>query len=77
MLSLPKDPEQEARVTLSEMNFGSYPMVNGRYRIAARFYDEEAPIAAARSAIGKPFGAAGAGMAYDPLGLRRRRRLKL
>jgi benzoyl-CoA-dihydrodiol lyase len=57
MLSLPDDPEQEARVTLSEMNFGSYPMVNGRYRIAARFYEEEAPVAAARAAIGKPLGA--------------------
>ena len=60
MLSLPDDPEQEAKVTLSEMNFGSYPMVNGRYRIAARFYEEEAPIAAARAAIGKPLGAAAA-----------------
>ena len=57
MLSLPKEPEQEAKVTLSEMNFGSYPMVNGRYRIAARFYDEEAPIAAARASLGKPLGA--------------------
>ena len=60
MLSLPKDPQQEARVTLSEMNFGSYPMVNGRYRIAARFYDEEAPIAAARASLGKLLGAADA-----------------
>jgi benzoyl-CoA-dihydrodiol lyase len=60
MLSLPDDPEQEARVTLSEMNFGSYPMVNGRYRIAARFYEEEAPLAAARASIGKSLGAADA-----------------
>ena len=57
MLSLPNDPQQEANVTLSDMNFGSYPMVNGRYRIAARFYDEQAPIAAARAAIGKQLGA--------------------
>ncbi|MDP2825064.1 MAG: 2,3-epoxybenzoyl-CoA dihydrolase [Sulfuritalea sp.] len=60
MLSLPNDPQQEAKVTLSEMNFGSYPMVNGRYRIAARFYDEEAPIAAARASIDKQLGAAAA-----------------
>ncbi len=60
MLCLPDDPQQEAKVTLSEMNFGSYPMVNGRYRIAARFYDEEGPIAAARAAIGKPLGATAA-----------------
>ncbi len=57
MLALPDDPHQEAKVTLSEMNFGSYPMVNGQYRIAARFYGEDAPIAAARAAIGKPLGA--------------------
>jgi benzoyl-CoA-dihydrodiol lyase len=60
MLSLPDDEQTEAKVTLSAMNFGSYPMVNGQYRIAARFYGEEVPIAAARSAIGKPLGAADA-----------------
>jgi benzoyl-CoA-dihydrodiol lyase len=60
MLSLPDDEQAEAKVTLSAMNFGSYPMVNGQYRIAARFYGEEGPIAAARAATGKPLGAAGA-----------------
>ncbi|WP_310450380.1 2,3-epoxybenzoyl-CoA dihydrolase [Sulfuritalea sp.] len=60
MLALPNDPQQEAKVTLSEMNFGSYPMVNGQYRIGARFYGEEGPIAAARAATGKPLGAAAA-----------------
>ena len=57
MLSLPDDEQAEAKVTLSAMNFGSYPMVNGQYRIAARFYGEEAPIAAARDATGKALGA--------------------
>jgi benzoyl-CoA-dihydrodiol lyase len=57
MLSLPDDPQQEPKIALSEMNFGSYPMVNGRYRIAARFYDEASPIEAARTAIGKGLGA--------------------
>ena len=60
MLSLPDDEQAEARVTLSAMNFGSYPMVNGQYRIAARFYGEDAPIAAAKAAIGKPLGATAA-----------------
>ena len=60
MLSLPDDEPAEAKVTLSAMNFGSYPMVNGQYRIAARFYGEEGPIAAARAATGKPLGAAAA-----------------
>lgn len=60
MLSLPDDEAAEAKVTLSEMNFGAYPMVNGRYRIAARFYGEEGPIAAAKATLGKPLGAAAA-----------------
>jgi benzoyl-CoA-dihydrodiol lyase len=60
MLSLPDDEQGEAKLVLTEMNFGSYPMVNGRYRVAARFYDEETPIAAARTAIGTPLGAAAA-----------------
>jgi benzoyl-CoA-dihydrodiol lyase len=60
MLELPKDEQAEARITLSAMNFGSYPMVNGQYRIAARFYGEEGPIAAAKAATGKPLGAAAA-----------------
>ncbi len=57
MLSLPDQPQQEPKIALSEMNFGSYPMVNGRYRIAARFYDETSPIEAARASIGKGLGA--------------------
>jgi benzoyl-CoA-dihydrodiol lyase len=60
LLSLPKDEQGEAKVTLSAMNFGAYPMVNGQYRIGARFYGEEGPIAAAKAATGKPLGAAAA-----------------
>lgn len=60
MLALPDDEQAEGRITLSAMNFGSYPMVNGCYRIAARFYDDEAQIAAAKAACGKPLGAADA-----------------
>ncbi|NJD34647.1 MAG: benzoyl-CoA-dihydrodiol lyase [Betaproteobacteria bacterium] len=57
MLSLPDAPAEEGKVTLSTMNFGDYPMVNGQYRLAARFYGEEAPLAAAKAAIGQPQGA--------------------
>ncbi|MBI5108944.1 MAG: 2,3-epoxybenzoyl-CoA dihydrolase, partial [Rhodocyclales bacterium] len=60
MLALPNAAAEEGRVTLSTMNFGDYPMVNGQYRIGARFYGEEGPIAAAKAAIGKPLGAAAA-----------------
>ena len=35
-------------------------MVNGKSRLAARFYDEEAPLASARAAIGRPLDADGA-----------------
>ncbi|MBI5921130.1 MAG: 2,3-epoxybenzoyl-CoA dihydrolase [Betaproteobacteria bacterium] len=40
-------------VSVSAMNFGLLPMVNGLSRIEARFYQEEAPIQAVKAAIGK------------------------
>jgi benzoyl-CoA-dihydrodiol lyase len=52
-------------ISLSELNFGAYPTVNGRTRIATRFCDEEAPIGRARSAIGRELDA---GQAFE-LGL--------
>jgi len=39
------------------MNFGDYPMVNGQFRLQARFYGEDAPLGAARAAVGQPLGA--------------------
>jgi len=59
MISLPDDPAR-ARIALSEMNFGPYPAVHGQARIAARFYDEEEPMAAAHAAIGAKLDAAAA-----------------
>ncbi len=35
------------------MNFGAYPMVNGLSRLAARFYDDGAPIARAKETVGR------------------------
>ena len=60
MLTLPDEPETEPGITLSPMNFGSYPMVNGLSRIAARFYEEAAPLAAATASIGRRLNAADA-----------------
>jgi benzoyl-CoA-dihydrodiol lyase len=60
MAALPDAQEREPRITLSSANFGRYPMVNGKSRLAARFYDEEAPLASARAAIGRPLDADGA-----------------
>jgi benzoyl-CoA-dihydrodiol lyase len=46
------------RIALSAQNFGAYPMVNGRARIAARFHDDAAAIGAARAAAGRLIDAA-------------------
>ena len=53
MLALAADDAAAPTIALSTMNFGSYPMVNGQYRLAARFYEEDAQIAAAKSALGR------------------------
>ena len=53
MLSLPDDRDREPRIALSALNFGAYPTVAGKPRLAARFYDEAAPIAAARETVGR------------------------
>ena len=53
MLALPDEPARAPSLTLSEMNFGFYPLVNGQSRLQRRFYEESAPLEAARGAIGK------------------------
>ena len=57
MLALPDEPERAPRLQLDEMNFGLLPLVTDQSRLARRFYEEEAPLAAARAAIGKPLDA--------------------
>ncbi|MGN6318101.1 2,3-epoxybenzoyl-CoA dihydrolase [Trinickia sp.] len=52
MAALPSNEEEEPAITLSEVNFGLYPMVTHQSRIARRFYEEPEPIAAARERIG-------------------------
>ena len=54
MLALPDDPERAPRLSLSEANFGTYPMVNGQSRLARRFYEEAGPIEAVRKVLGTP-----------------------
>jgi benzoyl-CoA-dihydrodiol lyase len=53
MLALPDDTERAPKLTLNEFNFGFFPMVNDQSRLARRFYEEAAPMEAARGAIGK------------------------
>ena len=49
--------EDAAKMVLSAQNFGAYPMVNGKARLAARFYDEADAIARAKESIGRPLAA--------------------
>ncbi len=53
MLALPDDAEMAPKLQLSEFNFGFLPMVNDQSRLQRRFYEEAAPMEAARGAIGK------------------------
>ena len=52
-LALPDDAAKAPKLVLTEANFGLYPMATGQSRIARRFYEEAAPLAAARAAIGR------------------------
>ncbi|SDV49732.1 2,3-epoxybenzoyl-CoA dihydrolase [Chitinasiproducens palmae] len=56
MAALPDEPSREPALTLSEANFGLYPMVSGESRIVRRFYGEREPLDAARARIGQPIG---------------------
>ncbi len=53
MLVLPDEPAKQPAMTLGEMNFGHLPMVNDQSRLQRRFYEEAAPMEAARNAVGK------------------------
>ncbi len=52
-LVLPDEPAKQPTLTLSEMNFGFFPMVNGQSRLQRRFYEEVPAMEAARGAIGQ------------------------
>jgi len=53
MAALPGNEEEEPAITLSEVNFGLYPMVTHQSRLARRFYEEAEPLDAVRSRIGQ------------------------
>jgi benzoyl-CoA-dihydrodiol lyase len=56
-LALPDDAEKAPKLTVGEVNFGLYPMATGQSRLARRFYEEAAPMAAVRATIGQPLDA--------------------
>jgi benzoyl-CoA-dihydrodiol lyase len=53
MAALPTNEEEEPAITLSEVNFGLYPMVTNQSRLGRRFYEETEPLDAARAKIGQ------------------------
>ena len=57
MLILPDDAAKTPKIAVSEANFALYPMATGQGRLGRRFYDEQAPLAAVRAAIGQPLDA--------------------
>ncbi len=54
MAALPANEDEEPAITLSEVNFGLYPMITQQSRLARRFYEETEPLDAARAKIGQP-----------------------
>jgi benzoyl-CoA-dihydrodiol lyase len=56
-LALPDDAARAPKITVGEANFGSYPMATGQSRLARRFYDEAAPLAAVRAQLNQPLDA--------------------
>ena len=57
MLALPDTPQAAPSLALSGMNFGLLPMVTGQSRLARRFYEDEAQVAAVKAKIGQPLDA--------------------
>jgi benzoyl-CoA-dihydrodiol lyase len=51
-LALPDDEARAPRIAVSQANFELYPMATGQTRLGRRFYDEAAPLAAVRAAVG-------------------------
>ncbi|MBQ0958061.1 benzoyl-CoA-dihydrodiol lyase [Ideonella sp. 4Y11] len=52
-LALPDDEAKAPKIGVGEINFGLFPMATGQSRLARRFYEEEAPMAAVRASIGQ------------------------
>ncbi|MBK7655247.1 MAG: benzoyl-CoA-dihydrodiol lyase [Burkholderiaceae bacterium] len=52
-LMLPDDASASPKITVSDVNFGLYPMCTGQSRLSRRFYDEAAPLEAVRAKAGQ------------------------
>ncbi len=56
-LALPDDAAKAPKVTVSDTNFGLYPMVTGQSRLERRFYAEQPALDAVRAVAGQPLDA--------------------
>ena len=54
MLDTHDDPMVAPCITPTQANFGWYPMIHGKSRIARRFHDETEPIEAVHAIVGQP-----------------------
>src|SRR4030095_9726981 len=52
MLALPDDAARAPKLQLDPLHFGLVPLVTDQSRLARRFYEEAAPLQAARESIG-------------------------
>jgi benzoyl-CoA-dihydrodiol lyase len=52
-LALPDDPAAAPTITVSDTNFGLFPMVTGQSRLGRRFYDEAPALDAVRAKAGQ------------------------
>jgi benzoyl-CoA-dihydrodiol lyase len=52
-LALPDDAARAPKITLTEANFGLYPMITGQSRLQRRYYDEQPALAAVRAQVGR------------------------
>jgi benzoyl-CoA-dihydrodiol lyase len=57
MQAQPDDADKAPKITLSDVNFGLFPMATNQSRLARRFYEEAPAIEAVRSEIGHPLDA--------------------
>jgi len=57
MLMLPDDEARTPKLTVGEMNFGTFPMATGQSRLQRRFYDEAPALDAVRAKLGQPLDA--------------------
>jgi benzoyl-CoA-dihydrodiol lyase len=56
-LALPDDEAKAPKITVSDVNFGLYPMATNQSRLQRRFYEEAPAMDAVRAVAGKPLDA--------------------